>query len=38
MEDINKVKWEEAMRDEYLSLIYNETWTLEFFKESGLIS
>lgn len=28
MEDINKTKWEEAMRDEYLSLIHNETWTL----------
>lgn len=28
MEDINKVKWEEAMRDGYISLIHNETWTL----------
>ena len=28
MEDINKTKLEEAMRDEYLSLIHNETWTL----------
>ena len=28
MEDINKTKWKEAMRDEYLSLIHNEVWTL----------
>ena len=28
MENINKTKWEEVMRDKYLSLIHNETWTL----------
>lgn len=28
MEDISKPKWEQAMKDEYLSLIYNKTWTL----------
>ncbi len=28
MGDIDKAKWEEAMRDEYLSLIHNKTWTL----------
>lgn len=45
MEDINKTKWEEAMRDEYLSLIHNETGpllpnleTAECFEESGLKS